>query len=78
MINRYWSRVSRLPLWASNIFFDLVTKLTGKDIVLVEHDGVAIRVPSDSPTVLEHHLLGVSSENVHEEVDFGDSVGNEF
>ncbi len=78
MMDRYWSWVSRLSFWVSNVFVDLVNKETRTEVGMVVHDDrVAIIVPSGSPAALEHHLIGVTSENVHEEVDFGGPVGRE-
>jgi len=78
MIDRYWSWVSRLSFWVSNVFVDLVTKETRREVGMVVHDdSVAIIVPSGSPAASEHLLMGVTSENVQEEIDFGGPVGRE-
>ena len=77
--------ITKIQRWGNSLalripkaFADSVGLNTGTEVELMVEDGKL--VITKSPTThhdLEDLLSGVTSENVHEEVDFGRAVGRE-
>jgi antitoxin MazE len=70
--------------WGNSLALRIPSELA-KDVGLVEETDVNIRVDKGhiiiTPIVkitLEELLAQVTDENIHDEVDFGESIGNEM